>query len=172
MARTAPAAYPSGVRLAYCSICRGVLSFGEVRYRRVALPRTGFTCERCGTLHHRDDRAGSIRSEALRFLIYACTAGAAASLGAAIGTRGTALGRTTGELLLWGLLALCVVCLGRAVFLGLRAADFERLTPVERLDLDRSLCPGMIRSDVVDELARRGWSIGKIRTALGELKPL
>jgi len=132
------------------------------------MTRAVFTCERCGTVHHRDDRAGAIRREALRYLIYTCGAGLAASLGAALDITHP-LG---GDLCLWMLLALCVACLTRAVYLGLRAADFERLSACERSALDRSLCEGMIRSDVVDELARRGWSIGKIRTALGELKPL
>jgi hypothetical protein len=29
----------------------------------------------------------------------------------------------------------------------------------------------MIRSDVIDELSRRGWTIGKIRSVLDGLKP-
>lgn len=71
----------------------------------------------------------------------------------------------------WALVALSVVCLAGSIRMGLHATDFASLTSWERSDLDRRLCPGMIRSDVVDELARRGWPIGKIRTALGALKP-
>jgi len=74
----------------------------------------------------------------------------------------------------WTLAALVLLslgCAGRSAFLALRSGDYERLTPWERQDLDRRLCLGMIRSDVVDDLAGRGWRIGKIRTALESLRP-
>ena len=72
----------------------------------------------------------------------------------------------------WFLAILCAACIARSAWFALRSVDFARLAPCEMRELDRRLCLGMIRSDVVDDLSRRGWSIGKIRTALAALRPV
>jgi len=66
---------------------------------------------------------------------------------------------------------MALACAARSVVLSWDASGFERLEPHEVADLPRRLCPGMIRSDVVDELSRRGWRAGKIRTVLMSLAP-
>src|SRR5678815_2607810 len=162
------------VRLAYCSVCRGVLSFGRAPRTPGWLRRSIFECERCGTLHRLSDPARAIRRRALRYLIYSGASGMMASFAAA---SSASLGADhpplipQEALITWLLVGLTLGCLLRAAALGLHAADFERLAPWERQELDRRLCQGMIRSDVVDDLTARGWTIGKIRTALASLKP-
>jgi hypothetical protein len=161
-------------RLAYCSVCRGVLPFDDVRIRMGPIRLRRFECERCRTVHRLDDPGAAVKRRTLRYLIYAGTAGmTAAAVGTALAALGNGHPLITTRLLgtAWGMTAMSLGCAARAGWLALGAEDFGRLTPVEREDLHRRLCPGMIRSDVVDVLARRGWSIGKIRTALGSLKP-
>ena len=162
-----PSRHAATEQLAFCSQCKGVLPFAQVRRARLE-------CQRCGTLYRRSDPGGAGRRSALRYFIYSCAAGLMASISAAAAA---ALGpehpmmAPQRTLFTWVLVALSVGCLARAIGLRLHAADFESLTSWEVNDLNRRLCPGMIRSDVVDEMARRGWRIGKIRTALEALKP-
>lgn len=159
----------SAERLAYCPSCRGVLpfqqaeaelrlSFGSVHL--AAGRRSGLRCGRCGLVCRPTDPGAAVRRRAVRYLAYAGTAGMSASViawGASVPAH---------TILAWAMAALCVSCLVRSAVLGLASAEFESLSPVEVREMLRALCPGMIRSDVVDELSRRGWRIGKIRSFL------
>ena len=80
----------------------------------------------------------------------------------------------TSQAFVVGLLAglLSLLCLAHAIRLHLGASRFESLNGSESKDLERWLCPGMIRSDIVNELSRHGWRIGKIRSVLSGLSPL
>jgi hypothetical protein len=110
----------------------------------------------------------------LRYLIYAAASG---SIPAALLFAAAALGAdhpliAPGEIALAAVSGLIgAACAGHAIRLRLGASRFESLAAWEIQDLQRSLCPGMIRSDVVDELSRRGWRIGKIRSVLDALRP-
>ena len=167
----------AGERVAFCSSCRGVVPVAQVRQRTTVrlggvpiarVRRLRLRCGRCGTLYGHLDPAAAGRHRALRYFLYACASGLMASLLAATASPPFPLRET---LLAWLLFGICLGCLLRAIGLRLQAADFQSLTPWEVDDLGRHLCPGMIRSDVVDELARHGWPIGKIRTALSSLRP-
>ncbi len=150
--------------LAYCTWCLGVVPFGQVRKRLI--------CRRCGRTYRRIDPGASDRRRALRYLVYSAIG---LSMPAALALAAAALGaghplfapRAIAPAMAAGLIGLG--CAARAIRLHLRSSNFESLTPWERRDLQRSLCQGMIRSDVVDALSRRGWRIGKIRSVLGAL---
>lgn len=153
--------------LAYCASCLGVLPF----------ERTGgrLGCLRCGTLYRRWDPGAAMRRRASRYFFYSLASGllpAAIVVGvAAVGASHplvTMREAVTGTLA--GLLAIC--CLAHAIRLRLGASRFESLNRSETKDLERWLCPGMIRSDIVDELSRHGWRIGKIRSVLSALSPV
>ena len=172
---------PTG-QLAFCATCEGVLEFHEIPYKAsfrigalaLAIVREGgLECHRCGTAYAPVDPAAGDRRGALRHLLYAgVSIGAALSLDMADavfdGGRHTAWGETAAGGAL-GLLSL--VCLFRSLWLWTASARYERLNSWEVKELGRRLCPGMVRSDVVDELASRGWRIGKIRSVLESLKP-
>jgi hypothetical protein len=152
--------------LGYCTWCLGVVPFGQVRKRLV--------CRRCGRTYRRIDPGASERRRALRYLIYSavsCSMPAALALAAVAldGRHPLFSPRVIAQAAAAGLIGLC--CAARAIRLHLHASSFESLTLWERRDLQRSLCPGMVRSDVVDALSRRGWRIGKIRSVLGALGP-
>ena len=106
----------------------------------------------------------------MRYLVYSGFSGLAAS-GAALEYAVLDPERLPSGWMLAALVLLSLGCAGRSAWLALHSGDYERLTPWERQDLDRRLCPGMIRSDVVDDLAGRGWRIGKIRTVLESFRP-
>ena len=152
--------------LAYCTWCLGVVPFGQVRKRLI--------CRRCGRVYRRIDPGASGRRRALRYLIYAAVSGttpvvflvAAAALGP---DHPMPAPREIATVALAALVSL--TCLAHAIRLRLGASRFERLAAWEIHDLERRLCPGMIRSDVIDELSARGWTIGKIRTVLDGLRP-
>jgi hypothetical protein len=170
-------------RLAYCCICRGVLPFDEARclvplrlgmLTLGSLPRRGLRCRRCRREFHAVDLAATGRRRAARYGLYAALGGVPALL---VGGAAAALGpdyplltwRDAGAAWLLGVLALA--CLARCIVLGLEAARYQRVEASALLELDRSLCPGMIRSDVVDALARRGYSPGQIRSVIERLRP-
>jgi hypothetical protein len=161
-----PARQSTQPNLAYCTWCLGVVPFGQVRKRLI--------CRRCGRVYRRIDPGASGRRRALRYMLYAAVSGAmpAASLAAA-----AALGpdhplpapREIATVVLAALVSLA--CLAHAIRLRLGASRFVSLAAWEIQDLERRLCPGMVRSDVIDELSRRGWTIGKIRSVLDGLRP-
>ena len=138
--------------LAFCSKCRGVLPFDAAGTRLV--------CSRCGTVHRQVDPGAAARRRSARYAIYAVICGVLLTL-MALGM--AALGAdhplVTGRGLFMAvcLSAVAVGCAARSASLRWDASGFEKLEPHELADLPRRLCPGMIRSDVVDELSRRGW---------------
>ena len=153
--------------LVYCTSCRGVLPF-TWSGRRLA-------CTRCDTLFRRSDPGAAMRHQASRFLLYAVASGILPVLvGLSVAALGASHPLVTGREMtvsaLVGLLAL--LCAGNAARLGLAASRFESLNPAESKDLERWLCPGMLRSDIVDELSRHGWRIEKIRTVLSRVSPV
>jgi hypothetical protein len=158
---------PEAAAAAYCSVCRGVLPF-DADTRRPA-------CRRCGTVFRAVDPGAPVRRRARRYLLYGASAGLAVSLLAA----GTALVGSDHPLArAWpALLALATLpflslgCLVRSAILWDRAGRYERLAPHEWEEVQRRLYVGMIRSDVEQELSRRGWRPGKIRFALDSLRP-
>ena len=116
-----------------------------------------------------------MRRRAARYLLYAVASGVLpVSLLAAVMADGGSHPLVTTREILYGLVSGLVAlgCLARAAGLGLTAAGFESLNRSESQDLERWLCPGMIRSDIVDELSRHGWRIGKIRSVLSGLTPV
>src|SRR5262249_16414843 len=135
--------------------------------------RQRFRCGRCGTVQRPADPGGAVRLGAVRYVIYAAASGmGSAAIALAMAELGDhPLGGPGVVLSAWALAALGAGCPARPALVGMRASDVERLVAWERGDLQRTLCPGMIRSDVVDALARRGWTIGKIRAVLGAFKP-
>lgn len=153
--------------LAYCVTCLGVLPFDHSAGR--------LACRRCGTLYRRCDPGASMRRRSMRYFSYGLASGI---LPAGIIVAATALGPshplvTTREIV-FGVLSglMTVLCLAHAIRLRLSASTFESLNRAESKDLERWLCAGMVRSDIVDELSRHGWRIGKIRSVLSGLKPV
>ncbi|HET6374375.1 MAG TPA: hypothetical protein VFG76_13790 [Candidatus Polarisedimenticolia bacterium] len=168
-------------RLAFCWRCGGILPFHEVRHRgRMAVgpltlagpPRAAFSCTRCGTLHTRADAAASGKRAVARHLAYASLCGM--TLAAFIFVSGTARApyEHPGGIAAMFLVPLAFLCLGRGLVLHVRAGAFEKLESHEIEELQRWLCPGMIRSDVFEVLSRHGWRAAKIRSVLGALRPV
>ncbi len=157
---------------AYCSRCRGVLPFTAAR--EGAFARETLECTRCRTRFRRYDPAAEGRRRALRYLIYGSLSGmllAAMALGlAALGPDHPAASpRET--IAMWMLGALTVGCVARSFGLFVVARDYESLEAYELKELDRRLCIGMIREDVVAELSRLGWRPAKIRAVIAGLRP-
>jgi len=157
---------------AYCSCCRGVLPFRTAR--QGAFARETLECTRCGTLFRRFDPAAEGRRRALRYLVYAGMSGmilAALALGfAALGPASSPVS-TADTIAMWLLGGLTVGCIARSFKLMMTASDYESLEPYEVRELDRRLCPGMIREDVVAELSRIGWRPAKIRAVIAGMRP-
>ncbi|HKY32336.1 MAG TPA: hypothetical protein VJV23_07370 [Candidatus Polarisedimenticolia bacterium] len=150
---------------AFCPSCRGVIPFRRAHGGSRAL------CTRCGTAWRRFDPGASARWNAARYLSYGAAAGMIASLQAA-GAAALKLPMTWEEgITASALLVLAASCLARSAALWGRASSYERLQECEWAELERRLCPGMLRSDVHQELARRGWRPGKIRAALDAHRP-
>ncbi len=163
----APArASSNAAHLAFCSTCRGVLPFDAAR--------KGLVCRRCQTLHRKVDPGAATRRRSARYAIYAAVCGALLSLmmlgAAALGTDHPLVTRQNLFMAVC-LGGIAVGCAARSAALRWDTSGFERLEPHELADLPKRLCPGMIRADVVDELSRRGWRAGKIRTVLMSLAP-
>jgi len=157
---------------AYCSRCRGVLPFKAST--EGAFSRETLECTRCRTHYRRCDPASDGRRRALRYLIYGSVAGmmlVAMALGlAALGPdHPVASPRET--VAMWLLGAMTVGCIARSFGLYVVARDYESREPYELQELDRRLCIGMIREDVVSELSRLGWRPAKIRAAIAGLRP-
>jgi len=153
--------------LAYCSSCRGVTPMTPSG-RQVS-------CPRCGMLYRRSDPGAAIRRQASRYLLYGLlTATLPAGVVVAVGAVGVSHPLVTVRELVLGALSglLALLCVAHAIRLRLSASHFESLNRSEAEDLERWLCPGMIRSDIVDELSRHGWRIGKIRSVLSGLSPV
>jgi len=156
----------NAAHLAFCSTCRGVLPFDAAR--------EGLVCRRCQTVHRMVDPGALSRRRSARYAIYAAVCGTLLIL-MALGV--AALGAdhplvTRQDLFMAVCLGgIAMGCAARSAALRWDSAGFERLEPHELADLRRRLCPGMIRTDVVDELSRRGWRAGKIRTVLMSLAP-
>jgi hypothetical protein len=166
-------------RLAFCIRCEGVIPFREVHFRAAGpvLPgprHTGLICTRCRSLFTQVDPAAAGRHRAWRYIFYAAGAAAAMVLGAVTSSMGSASqGLAAVQAAAFGLaVLLTLTCLGRGLWLAAQASRFETLEPYEVEDLDRRLCPGMLRSEVIDDLSRRGWRPGKIRSVLSGLRQL
>lgn len=153
--------------LAYCASCRGVLPFARTGGR--------LACGRCGILYRRSDPGASIRRRASRYFLYCLASGLLpAGIVVAVAAVGASHPLVTMREVVTGTLSglLALICLAHAIRLRLGASQFESLNRSEAKDLERWLCPGMIRSDIVDELSRHGWRIGKIRSVLSGLSPV
>jgi hypothetical protein len=155
---------------AYCSVCRGVLPFGSDARRPARR-----SCLRCGTVFRETDPGAAGRRRARRYLLYGASSGLAGSLLAAgtamVGASHPLSGAWPQRIALVILPVLALGCLVRSAALWQAAARYERLAPHEWAEVQRRLYVGMIRSDVEEELSRRGWRPGKIRFALESLRP-
>ncbi|MGH9870438.1 MAG: hypothetical protein ACREAA_20070 [Candidatus Polarisedimenticolia bacterium] len=155
--------------LAYCSICRGVLPF-ETCGRHSSRER----CSRCGTEFRRCHPGAPDRRRAARYLLYGSVAGL---LTVVVAVGGGKLAPWLSGDVPWAgtvclLLALGAGCLARSALALSSASRYEPLAPHEWDEVSRRLCAGMIRSEVEDELWRRGWRPGKVRTILDGLSPI
>ncbi len=167
---------PMATQIAFCGTCEGVLPFRKVQFRAAGgvlpgLRHPGLMCTRCHGLYACVDPATEGRRRAWRYLLYAAAAAVALVLGAVTSSLGSPAPGQTARMAAFGLAALLTLtCLGRGLWLAARTSRFESLESYEEEDLQRRLCPGMLRTEVIEELSRRGWRPGKIRSVLASLE--
>jgi hypothetical protein len=122
----------------------------------------------------RRDPGAPERFRAVRYLIYGIVAGILTLLVGG-GVRGGAwwlAGEIPWAATVCVLLALAAGCLARSALLWTSAGRYEPLAAYEWDEVARRLCVGMIRSEVEEELWRRGWRPGKVRSILEGLVPV
>lgn len=163
-------------RLAFCSVCRGILPFDEVRPPSGILSSGSslYECRRCRTTFRLVDPRRAALAAGLRYLVYGAGSGLVLALyGAGLAALGPEHPLAGGWHAVSALVAGIVTfgCLARSLALFAASRRYERLESYEAADLARRLCLGMIRSDVVRELGLKGWRPGKIRSVLGALRP-
>lgn len=133
------------------------------------------SCSRCGTLFRPADPGAPERARARRYLVYGAAAGLLVSLlmaaAAMVGADHPLAAGWPPRAACLALPVLALGCLLRSAALFHRAARYERLAPHEWAEVQRGLYVGMVRSDVEEELFRRGWRPGKVRFALDSLRP-